>query len=280
MKRIGFLLGFLSILLLIGCSAKTSEDNDSTNTGMANPWTSIQKDVIEQTLDTIINIPEEAEDVSCTTLTTEKLYQVNFDYLDISFVYRLKKTKELEDISGTYFEWGEPNDDLVNGNPARVYYCEENENVHELALWYDEGISHSLFATADHELDGFDLIAVAINLVTAKEIAGDDWIEDPNNYVKNATQEDVEYDEESDMQYVKNQLIVCCDKNTPKEKGKEIAEEFDAEVVGYIEVISQFQIEFNSDKTYAELEKLAEEIESKYDYVDMCIPNYVDEFSY
>ena len=191
MKKLRYLLCFFSILLLIGCTSKTpalpteNEDleadnrieyiddsldsDENTNTGVANPWTEIQKDVIEQNLHTNVNIPEEAENVSCTALLSEGLYQVNFDYLNISFVYRLKKTEDPEDISGTYYEWGEPDDDNVNGNPAQVYYCEENEEVHELALWVDEdeGVSLSLFASADHDLDGFDIIAVAINLVSA-----------------------------------------------------------------------------------------------------------------
>ncbi len=61
----------------------------------------------------------------------------------------------------------EPDDDSVNGDPAKVYYCEEGETIYELALWFneDEGVSHSLFASANHDLDGFDIIAVTINLV-------------------------------------------------------------------------------------------------------------------
>ena len=39
--------------------------------------------------------------------------------------------------------------------------------MHELVLWFneEEGVSHSLFASANHDLEGFDIIAVAINLV-------------------------------------------------------------------------------------------------------------------
>ena len=59
-----------------------------------------------------------------------------------------------------------------------------------------------------------------------------------------------------------------------KEKIQKICEELDAEIVGYIEITSDFQIEFKQDKTYEELMKIAKELEEKYYYIISVTPNY------
>ena len=97
------------------------------------------------------------------------------------------------------------------------------------------------------------------------------------NYYKNVTMDDVAFDEETGIQYVKNQLLISCELDTPKELVKDVCNEIDAEIVGYIEVISDFQIEFTEDKTYEELEAMTIELPEKYDFIDAVFLNMVSE---
>ncbi|MBR2992502.1 MAG: hypothetical protein IKF31_04280 [Clostridiales bacterium] len=76
------------------------------------------------------------------------------------------------------------------------------------------------------------------------------------NYYKEASADDfVEYD---GLRCVKNQLLVSCNIGTSKEQMEEVCEEVGAEIVGYMEITSDFQIEFTEDKTYEELEEIAD----------------------
>ena len=97
------------------------------------------------------------------------------------------------------------------------------------------------------------------------------------NYYKNVTMDDVAFDEETGIQYVKNQLLISCELDTPKELVQDVCNEIDAEIVGYIEVISDFQIEFTEDKTYEELEAMTIELPEKYDFIDAVFLNMVSE---
>ena len=76
------------------------------------------------------------------------------------------------------------------------------------------------------------------------------------NYYKEASVDDVvEYD---GLRCVKNQLLVSCNIGTPKEQMEDVCEEIGAEIVGYTEITSDFQIEFKEDKSYEELEEIAD----------------------
>lgn len=77
-------------------------------------------------------------------------------------------------------------------------------------------------------------------------------------YYKEATVDDiVEY---NGLSAVKNQLLISCNIGTPKEEMEKVCEEVGAEIVGYTEITSDFQIEFKEDKTYEELEEIADYI--------------------
>ena len=78
------------------------------------------------------------------------------------------------------------------------------------------------------------------------------------NYYKEATAEDIVIDEETGLRYVKNQLLISCSLGTPKEEIEKICEEINAEIVGYTEITSDFQIEFKEDKTLDDLDEITE----------------------
>lgn len=72
-------------------------------------------------------------------------------------------------------------------------------------------------------------------------------------YLKTATEDDIILDEEEGIYYVKNQIIVTTHLGASKELMRNLAEELDADIVGYIELIANFQLEFREEMTYTEL---------------------------
>ncbi|MBO4701815.1 MAG: hypothetical protein J5625_04035 [Lachnospiraceae bacterium] len=97
------------------------------------------------------------------------------------------------------------------------------------------------------------------------------------NYSKEVTEDDVVFDEETGIQYAKNQLLISCDIGVPKELMQDVCNEIDAEIVGYIEITSDFQIEFKEDKTFEELEAMMIELPEKYDFIRGASFNMVSE---
>lgn len=93
------------------------------------------------------------------------------------------------------------------------------------------------------------------------------------NYFKEAKPDDIETDKASGIVYVKNQLLISCEIGTPKEEVEKICEKLDAKIVGYIEITSDFQIEFNKDHTYAELIETGKELENEYSFIRMASIN-------
>ncbi|WP_034450757.1 hypothetical protein [Butyrivibrio sp. AE2032] len=87
------------------------------------------------------------------------------------------------------------------------------------------------------------------------------------NYYKEVGVDDVVFDKESGMQYAKNQLLISCDIGTPRKDVEKICKKIGAEIVGYMEITSDFQIEFKKDMTYDELMAMSEELKEKYDFI-------------
>lgn len=93
-------------------------------------------------------------------------------------------------------------------------------------------------------------------------------------YFKEAKLEDVILDTETGLQYVKNQLLISAYMGTPKEAIEEIAEEFDAEIVGYTAITCNYQFEFKNDMSLDDLEEVAEYLEG-YPYISAVFLNTV-----
>ncbi|MDE5769920.1 MAG: hypothetical protein K2H82_11100 [Oscillospiraceae bacterium] len=81
-------------------------------------------------------------------------------------------------------------------------------------------------------------------------------------YDKEVSEEDILSDEEHGIKYAKNQLLISAFPETEKKEIEKIAEEMDAEVVGYIELTGDYQIEFRNDKSPEELETIADYLNS------------------
>lgn len=88
---------------------------------------------------------------------------------------------------------------------------------------------------------------------------------EPPMFFKEPQPEDIVFDAEHGVSYVKNQLLISAELGAPEAEMQRIFDELGAEVVGFIELTNDYQIEFKTDKTLAELEAAA---------------NYIDSFSF
>lgn len=65
------------------------------------------------------------------------------------------------------------------------------------------------------------------------------------------------------IQYVANQINLVGEEGVTFDQIAELGEEYEFEIVGYIELTNDYQIKFLADNTYEELNAIAEELESK-----------------
>ena len=97
-------------------------------------------------------------------------------------------------------------------------------------------------------------------------------------YAKDPTQSDVVTMADG-TKYVRNQLLVSAKMDCTKEKMENLGLAYGFEIVGYIELTQDYQIEFTRDMEEAELLKMIKILEEE-DCVSMCTLNYVVDVSY
>ena len=160
----------------------------------------------------------------------------------------------------------EPLDDTKLGKSAYAEFSTGNECTFRLeyessSRGQDVKLKCSNNIERRHFLDGSDL--------EPSETDEDGFGDIGENYYKEPKPEDIVTDDKSGLTYVKNQLLISCEMGTPdaKAKVKKICEEIGAEIVGCIEITSDFQIEFKRDMTYDELMKVADELREKYYFI-------------
>lgn len=100
---------------------------------------------------------------------------------------------------------------------------------------------------------------------------------DENNFIKDSTSADVVFDTFGFL-YIKNQIIFMTYLGTDKRIIEKLASDMDADIVGYIQSICFYQIEFRSNKSCEELEEFVELIEG-HSYIMYADLNYVEEES-
>lgn len=81
-------------------------------------------------------------------------------------------------------------------------------------------------------------------------------------FFKEPNPEDIVYDIEHNVNYVKNQLLISAALDAPNGEVKRLCAELGAEIVGYIALTNDYQIEFTEDKTLEELQAAADYIDS------------------
>lgn len=95
-------------------------------------------------------------------------------------------------------------------------------------------------------------------------------------YFKEPTEEDIVFDEETGLKFVRNQLLISAFPGADKSIFEDIAEEVGAKIVGYIALTNDYQVEFTEEKTLEEISTIAEYIDS-YSFVSCVTLNIVSD---
>ena len=163
------IVAILVLFLLFGCSKPdansstimSSSDSVADSTAqIANPWREISLDDIAAATGTVIALPDDAQNVYCQVMDEDNLYEVSFLNQNREVTYRIKKTAQEEDISGLYYDWNHIETVLFHDNEEKKKKCTSEEDVIELASWYDTdtGLMHSLGVIGDKsEFDVWNL---------------------------------------------------------------------------------------------------------------------------
>lgn len=117
-------------------------------------------------------------------------------------------------------------------------------------------------------------LTLIVNWIADKERAKEPFEDIGENYYKEPKSEDIVFDEETGLQYVKNQILISAFKGVDKSIIEEIVEEVNAEIVGYIELTNDYQVEFKDNKTLNEMAKVADYIDS-YSFISDVTLNIV-----
>ena len=164
--------------VLAGC-AKTEDANQAASSAVeessaetplqiANPWSDVSLQEIEERFGTTFALPEGAENVHCMIMEEDGLGDISFDYMGRSCTYRMKNTDIEEDIAGMYYEWNTVETVLSHDCDATYQTCTEDDDLVELATWYnsDEKMMYSL-STVGAPVEGYDIWDVAGSLYTS-----------------------------------------------------------------------------------------------------------------
>ena len=201
-------------------------------------------------------------------------FETDFTFEELQQYYT-RLEKELTAVFGDPVDY-EP---LKDGKNAMAFaeYSEVSGCTFRVDFYpgFGEYSTVSITCTNSNERKHF-MLGPKAEAAEEKETDADGWIDIGDNYYKEAGKDDIVTDEKTGRRYVKNQLLISCTMGTPndKEKIQKICEELDAEIVGYMEISSDFQIEFKQDKTYEELMTIAKELEEKYYYIISVTLNY------
>lgn len=85
-----------------------------------------------------------------------------------------------------------------------------------------------------------------------------------------------EYD--NGIMYADNEILLVAEDDTSYETIENLAKEYDAEIVGWIEQTGDYQLKFNNTYTKDKIDTIACEIENN-SYIELAYPNYISEFS-
>ena len=134
---------------------------------IANPWTDMTREELEQASGVTFGIPEGAEELTWRWLESENLAEMNFTLDGDEYSARIQPAAleegDLMNISGMYFQWEYEEDVTIGHCHGTLGQAQTgSEDFVELCLWYDTapGLMYSL-SVYTTELDGLDLTAVA-----------------------------------------------------------------------------------------------------------------------
>ena len=148
MKKI-IIFVFCLLLGLAGCGKETPETGA---VGVVNPMRTSSAEKILEKDGIAMTLPAGAENDRWSRIVTgeQAIAQVQFDLDGNALCFRGMKTAVPEDISGMYYEWGEPEGGEV---PAEAPRCFVNETGQGILLWYADGCSFSLSMSENASAD-------------------------------------------------------------------------------------------------------------------------------
>ena len=164
MKYKNFIIVILFILCLAGCSKEKSNTADEQNIEepaalesstedlpgepmqIANPWRESSEEEIEEIMRGEIDLPGDFSNVYYQVMNEGELCEIDFDYLDLSFTYRMKESGGKEDISGMYYEWDINEVCDINGNGGEIHIVNNENEKASSVIWYDTaaGMTYSV----------------------------------------------------------------------------------------------------------------------------------------
>lgn len=131
-------------------------------------------------------------------------------------------------------------------NAGYNYIINTGESV-SVGFLVSEGNSENLISNIS--LSSFSLVQTQWGEEREKEPLKDLT----ESYIKQTTEADIVFDKDEGIHYVKNQVMVGAYLGTPKEVMENLAEKIGAEIVGYVELIEDYQFEFMQPMSYSEL---------------------------
>lgn len=191
-KLVGYILGVMAFML-VACASqeKTIEDIEvevqetedvAISAGEAEiyegmewlyPWVDSDKTGVYEATGFDLVAPPEAVNVAYSYMPSTGMAQLNYTMENAMWIYRMKSTEALEDISGIYCEWNYTGETKVAGMEAMEYsFVSEPEDdfIDGMACtrvlnWYDSHnkVTYSLVVSGI-DLNGMDTIVYAENL--------------------------------------------------------------------------------------------------------------------
>lgn len=155
----------------------TAEETDTEeSTEIANPWTDSDQQGVADATGFDMVAPEGASDVAYSYMAEDGLAQMTYKLDDMDWTYRIQSTDELTDISGLAgAEWSSSEMDTVAGLAAQCAAMgdmnEDNTDHYQAIQWFDPdaGVTYSLVAQSQHDMNGMDMTVFASNIFNAAE---------------------------------------------------------------------------------------------------------------
>ena len=150
------------------------EEEIYENTWMANPWVDSDRAGVLEATGFDMVAPEDSVNVIYSYMPSEGMAQMNYNFDNVMWVYRIKPTETLEDISGIYLEWNYTGETTVAGMDAMEYsYVSgeqegdyiDNLDCTRVVNWFDSRnkVTYSLSAMGGN-LNGMDTNVFAEDL--------------------------------------------------------------------------------------------------------------------